>query len=199
MSKLKKYFYGFIHLNFISGFLYAFIHFLMTPRTTVLQRRLWAYESWIIFSFYCLFLYLMMVDNKVNFAQLKRIILVNLLLLIFPWGLFLIFGPSDLMGLIGLNSIYWRILGIMSLIGALIYYLPYRFYKQKWVFYILTFGFIDNFLAGLILFILFIYHRAPFIVLGAVPLLFYFSFVFMRQARYFRTSQNIGDNGTKND
>jgi hypothetical protein len=186
MSKIKKYFYAFIHFNFVSGFLYAFLHFITTPKTTALQRRLWAYESWIIFSFYCLFLYLMMVDTKVNIDQLKRVILVNLLLLIFPWGLFLIFAPQDLMNLIGLGSIYWRILGGMSLLGAVLYYLPYQFYKEKWAFYILTFGFIDNFLAGLILFGLFVFRRAPFIVLGAVPLLFYFSLVFLQQARYYR-------------
>jgi hypothetical protein len=186
MTKLKKYFYIFIHFNFICGFLYAFVHFVMTPRTTVLQRRLWAYESWIIFSFYCLFVYLMMVDRKVSIKQLKRVILVNLLLLIFPWGLFLLLAPSELLSLIGLSSIYWRILGGMSLAGAVLYYLPYRFYKQKWIFYVLTFGFIDNFLAGMILFVLFIHHQAPFIVLGAIPLLFYFSLVFLQQARYYQ-------------
>lgn len=193
MTKLKKYFYTFIHFNFISGFLYAFVHFVMTPRATALQRRLWAYESWIIFSFYCLFVYLIMVDTKVSFNQLKRVILVNLLLLIFPWGLFLLFAPGELMSLIGLNSIYWRILGGMSLVGAVLYYLPYGFYKKKWIFYILIFGFIDNFLAGMILFILLILHRAPFIVLGAIPLLFYFSLVFLQQAKYYKvgTSRDL--------
>ena len=190
MSKLKKYFYTFIHFNFISGFLYAFIHFVTTPKATALQRRLWAYESWIIFSFYCLFVYLMMVDNKVNFAQLRRVILVNLLLLIFPWGLFLLLAPAELMNLFSLDSIYWRILGGMSLVGAVLYYLPYRFHKQKWAFYILTFGFIDNFLAGFILFGLFLLRRAPFIVLGAVPLLFYFSLVFLQQAKEYRKIRN---------
>ncbi len=186
MSKLKKYFYTFIHFNFISGILYAFIHFIMTPRATSLQRRLWAYETWIIFSFYCLFVFLMMVDKKVDFNQLKRVLMVNLLLLIFPWGLFLIFGPSELMSLIGLDSMFWRILGGMSLLGAILYYLPYHFYKKKWAFYILVFGFVDNFLAGFILFSLFIFRQVDFIVLGAVPLLFYFSFVFLQQSKYYR-------------
>jgi len=193
MAKIKKYFYTFIHFNFISGFLYAFVHFITTPKTTMVQRRLWAYESWIIFSFYCLFVFLMMVDTKVNFEQLKRVLLVNLLLLIFPWGLFLLLAPSDLMSMVGLDSIYWRVLGAMSLVGAVLYYLPYQFYKKKWAFYILAFGFIDNFLAGGILFILFILQRVPFIVLGAVPLLFYFSLVFLQQAQFYkvRTSRDL--------
>lgn len=192
MEKLKSRFYLFIHFNFITGFLYALYHFLITPRATLAQRRMWAYESWIIFSFYCLFLFLILVDQEVKFSldKFKRILLVNLILLVFPWGLFLLLAPANLLNMLKLNSIYWRILGGFSLLGAIIYYLPYRFYDWKWTRYILIFGFIDNFIAGLIVFVLFLLGRSPFIVLGAVPLLFYFSFFFLQQAKHYDSKKS---------
>ncbi len=192
MEKLKSRFYLFIHFNFITGFLYAFYHFLITPRATLEQRRLWAYESWIIFSFYCLFLFLILIDQEVKFNldKFKRILLVNLILLVFPWGLFLLLAPANLLTMLELNSIYWRILGGFSLLGAVIYYLPYQFYDWKWTRYILIFGFIDNFIAGMIIFILFLLGSLPFIVLGAVPLLFYFSFFFLKQAKHYELEKN---------
>jgi hypothetical protein len=192
MDKLKRHFYLFIHFNFIIGFLYAFYHFLITPRATLAQRRLWAYESWIIFSFYCLFLFLIIFEQetKLNFEKFKKILIVNLILLVFPWGLFLLLAPANLLGMLKLNSIYWRVLGGFSLLGAILYYLPYRFYDWKWTKYILIFGFIDNFIAGLFVFVLFLLGRSPFIVLGAVPLLFYFSFFFLRQAREYELEKD---------
>ena len=48
----------FLHVNFFSGMMYALIHFLRTPRATLLERRLWAYEYWLIFGFYAIFLLL---------------------------------------------------------------------------------------------------------------------------------------------
>lgn len=45
-----------LHLNFVTGLVYAGIHVFLTPRLELLQRRLWAYEYWIIFGFYALFL-----------------------------------------------------------------------------------------------------------------------------------------------
>ena len=46
-----------IHLNFLSGMVYALINFLRSPKTNqFFQRRLWAYEYWLIFGFYALFL-----------------------------------------------------------------------------------------------------------------------------------------------
>ncbi len=53
----KKTLIKLIHLNFSSGFAYAFYHFLTTSRSDIFVRRLWAYECWIIFGFYALFLF----------------------------------------------------------------------------------------------------------------------------------------------
>lgn len=194
MEKYKKYFYLFVHLNFLVGFLYAFIHFLTTSRSIFLSRRLWAYECWIILSFYCLFVYLIMLDEEISvkavlkkrLALFKKVLLVNLLLLVFPWGLFLIIAPRDLLEILHLYPMYWRILGAFSLLGALIYYFPYRFYKKKLAFYILIFGFIDNLLAALVVCVLFGLRKVPLIAFSSVPLLFYFSFFFLNQARNYR-------------
>ena len=193
---LKKAFFLFIHIFFLSGLLYAFGHFIRTPRSVVLNRRLWAYESWIILSFYSLFVYLALKDREFKLKnseritrfvnQFKEITLINLILLIFPWGLFLIFGPQELLEMFELRSIYWRVLGVGSLIGAAIYYLPYRFYKKKISYHIILFGGVDNLLAGLILTILFVLRRVPLIAWSASPLLFYFSYLFFRQAKEYK-------------
>ncbi len=47
-----------IHLNFVSGLAYALYHFIITPRYDLVPRRMWAYECWIIFGFYALYLFL---------------------------------------------------------------------------------------------------------------------------------------------
>jgi len=199
MSKLKRRFYFFIHLIFISGFSYAFWNFIETPRSILLHRRLWAYESWIIMSFYCLFVYLILAEREVRIGstlksglkRAKQVMLTNLLLLIFPWGLFLIFAPKFLLEVFSLKSIYWRVLGIGSLLGAIIYYFPYRFYQRKISFYILVFGFIDNLLAGLVIFVLFFMRKIPLVAFSASPLLFYFSFFFLEQSRNYKRMGNI--------
>ncbi len=195
MNRTKRLFYFFIHLNFITGFLYAFYHFVSTPRSVVLDRRLWAYESWIILSFYSLFVYLILIDKghklskkriKERMDWFKQTLLVNLILLVFPWGIFLLLSPRYLSEIMGLGSIYWRILGGMSLLGAAIYYLPYRFYKEKIAYYVMIFGFIDNALAGLIITILFLMGRIPLIAFSGMPLLFYFSYFFFEAARDYK-------------
>jgi hypothetical protein len=158
-------------------------------------RRLWAYESWIILSFYSLFLYLTIVEME--FGQVKklvgekmdgfkRILMVNLILLVFPWGLFLIFAPGDLLEILHLNSIYWRLLGVGSLIGAVIYYFPYRFYKYRLSYYVFIFGTIDNLLAAGVVTALHVMGKAPLIAWGVTPLLMYYSYFFFNQARIFR-------------
>lgn len=193
IKKIKKYFYLFIHLNFVSGFLYAFIHFLFTPRSIYLNRRLWAYECWIILSFYCLFVYLIILDEEVNLKKklgqqiknFQKILLVNLLLLIFPWGLFLILVPKELLRMFHLGSFYWRLLGFMSLLGAILYYFPYRFYKNKLTYYVLFFGFIDNFLAAMVVMVLFFMQKIPLIAFSSMPLLLYFSLFFYKQVKLY--------------
>ncbi len=191
MEKYKKYFYLFVHLNFLVGFFYAFFHFLTTSRSIFLSRRLWAYECWIILSFYFLFIYLIILDQEISVKTVlkerlrlfKKVLLVNLLLLIFPWGLFLILAPKDLLEMLHLYPMYWRILGVFSLLGAIIYYFPYRFYKNKLVYYILIFGFIDNLLAALVVCVLLALGKIPLIAFSSVPLLFYFSLFFLGQAK----------------
>jgi len=193
-SRAKKTLLFALHFNYITGIIYALAHFLTSPKTTMMEvRRLWAYEVWIIFSFYLIFIYLNMLENesrgkkiKVYLKRIKEILSVNLLLLIFPWGLFLLLGPSQLMAGFGLNSVYWRVLGAMSLVGAVVYALPYFSYREKLSYYIYLFGVIDNFLAGLIVAVLFVFKKVPIITLGSVPLLFYFSYFFLIQARYYR-------------
>jgi hypothetical protein len=55
----KKHFKTFIHLNFITGVLYAFYHYIRTPKSVdMATRRLWAAETWIIFTLYSIFIYL---------------------------------------------------------------------------------------------------------------------------------------------
>lgn len=194
LQKLKRYFYFFIHLNFISGFFYAFWHFINTPKSVFIHRRLWAYEAWIIISFYCLFVYLILIEKEVNvkailkkrLKRFKQILFINLLLLIFPWGLFLLFAPQDLLNIFGFKSIYWRILGVFSLLGAFVYYFPYRFYRKRLAYYILIFGFIDNLLAGIIFLSFFLMRKVPLVAFSATPLLFYFAFFFFEQARSYK-------------
>jgi len=179
----------FIHVNFITGLLYAFWHFIDTPKSIMEIRRLWAYESWVIGSFYCLFVYLIIKDSerkirlKVKMDWFREVVLINLILLVFPWGLFLLLAPSEMMDVFQLNSIYWGILGGMSLIGALVYYFPYKFYKHKWSLYIMMFGFVDNLLAGGIIAWLFLNRRVPLMAFMSTPLLFYFSVFFLYEAR----------------
>ena len=63
--QLKKYFKLFINFNYITGFIYAFYFFLTTPRNTqMLERRLWAFECWLILSFYGLFIYLFYLEKS---------------------------------------------------------------------------------------------------------------------------------------
>lgn len=182
---------------FLVGLFYAFGNFIVTSRKfDFFERRLWAYESWIIFSFYALFLFLTLLEKEfkvgkikkphLHLAEFKRIMLVNLVLLVFPWGLFLLLAPSSFLEILRLNSIYWRVLGGMSLIGALIYYFPYRFYTRKISYYIIAFGALDNFLAGAIVTALFVAKRVGLVAWSATPLLFYFAYFFKEQAEKYK-------------
>ena len=196
LSPYKRYFFLTIHIVFVASILYAFYHFLRTPRVDMVNRRLWAYENWIIVSFYGLFVYLALSDvdipelvkerRKRLVEKFRRILEINLLLLLFPWGLFLIFVPRDLLVMIGLGSAFWRVLGGFSIVGFLLYLFPLKLLRHKASYYILFFGIIDNFLAGLIVVILFFLDRVPLVALSATPLLFYFSYFFFEQTRRYR-------------
>lgn len=201
MNNIKRIYYFFLHFLFITGIIYAVGQFITTPKTFLLERRLWAYESWIILSFYLIFAYLTIIEKEINlnltgkrlrekgrifFEKFQRILTLNLILLIFPWGLFLILAPHDLLSLLRFKTIYWRVLGFMSLVGAAIYYLPLKFYKSKTTFYIFIFGFVDNLIAAIILTFLFITKRVTLLQWSASPLLFYFSIFFLEQAKEYK-------------
>lgn len=187
--QFKRWFYFLIHLNFIIGFAYAFYHFINTPRSVFLHRRLWAYESWIIVSFYALFIFLILFEQeklrgvKAKIKRFQSILAVNLLLLIFPWGLFLLTSPDYLMEVFGFNSICWRLLGMSSLFSAAIYYFPYRFKGKKISRWILAFGWASNLVTALALALLFAFERVPLIAFSSTPLLFYFAYFFWEQSR----------------
>jgi hypothetical protein len=60
----KRRFIKFIHLNFIAGIVYAFYHFIRTPKSVDMPtRRLWAAETWLIFTLYSVFIYLFIVET----------------------------------------------------------------------------------------------------------------------------------------
>jgi hypothetical protein len=59
----KKNFIKFIHLNFTAGIFYAFYHFIRTPKNVdMAARRLWAAETWIVFTLYSIFIYLFIIE-----------------------------------------------------------------------------------------------------------------------------------------
>ena len=59
----KRHFKTFIHLNFIIGIIYAFYHYVRTPKSVdMYTRRLWAAETWIIFTLYSIFIYLFSIE-----------------------------------------------------------------------------------------------------------------------------------------
>ncbi len=182
--KYKKYLFTFIHLFFISGILYAFFHFATTPKTQMFYRRLWAYESWIILSFYGLFVYLNLAQKEVKLSLkfFKTILGLNILLLIFPWGLFLLLSPSQLLQGLNLKP-FWRILGGMSLLGASIYSFPYYFYRHRFSRFVLYFCALDNLIAAIVLTILYIQKLIPLIAFSTIPLLLYFSHFFFNHAK----------------
>ena len=194
--RLKRWFYLMVHVLFVTGILYAFYHFINTPRSDMPVRRLWAYENWIIISFYTLFVYLVLSDREERIKKRElltrfyRILRVNLLLLLLPWGLFLVLSPQELLVLLGLYSFYWRILGFCSLLGFLLYLFPYKFYAHKISYAILIFGIIDNFAAATIVLVLFFEKLVPLIALSAVPLLYYFSFFFAEQVGRYNMLKN---------
>jgi len=60
----KANFIRFIHLNFVTGILYAFYHFIRTPRSVdMADRRMWAAETWLLFTLYSVFLYLFIIET----------------------------------------------------------------------------------------------------------------------------------------
>jgi hypothetical protein len=63
--QVKKYFKIFINFNYIAGFIYAFYFFITTSRVeNMFERRLWAFECWLILSLYGLFIYLFYLEKS---------------------------------------------------------------------------------------------------------------------------------------
>jgi hypothetical protein len=70
-----KIFKTFIHLNFITGFFYAFYFYITSPKAThMYNRRLWAMESWFIATLYLIFIFLFFLEKSAeeNIKGLKR-------------------------------------------------------------------------------------------------------------------------------
>ena len=64
-ERFKAFFKVFINLNYIAGFLYAFYFFVTTPRQSqMFERRLWAYECWLILTAYGIFIYLFYLEKS---------------------------------------------------------------------------------------------------------------------------------------
>ena len=185
-SKKRKYFYLIIHTLLISLFFYAFVQFITTSRADFFSRRLWAYESTLVGMFYVLFVFLtIMTDESVKEAikkpkehmqYFKDVLIVFLVLMIFPWGTFLLISPADVLEGLGLNSLFFKVAGSVSLLAASFYIIPYHFYSKKISYYILILGAIIEMIGGLGLGVLFILGEVPWLVLGALPLHLYFSY-----------------------
>lgn len=194
--KAKKLYYFFLHMLFITGIMYAFAQFITTPRAYMLERRLWAYENWIIISFYSLFVFLTLTERELRLSKIKkphihlrefkRILTVLVLLLIFPWGVFLLFAPNPLLDLLKLNAMYWRMLGIFSLLGALVFSIPLFSYRHRLSLIVFILGAVDNFAAGIVLTTLFILRKISLLPWSAAPLLLYFGYFFWEQVVKYR-------------
>jgi len=50
------YLHIFILLNFFTGWLYASCKVFQTPRDKIITRRMYAFESWLIFGFFALYM-----------------------------------------------------------------------------------------------------------------------------------------------
>lgn len=171
--KNKRTFYFLLHLFFWFGVFYAFSHFFAPFNLE--KGRLKIFQVAATFTFYFFFAFLTFQKPK-----FKKVLAFNILLLVFPWGLFLLFAP---LYFLGLSSFYWRILGGASLVGALIYSYLYLFYRKESAYYLLLFGMVDNFLAAVFLTFLFILGRVSLFAWSVSPLLFYFSRLFKEEAQ----------------
>lgn len=170
-SRLKSGGYGRMRIGLFFLFMGCFLWLTLMDREIMAKNK----ERW-----------------KARMAEFRQKLVVNLVLLVFPWGLFLILAPQDLLETLSLGAIYWRILGVFSLFGAMIYYFPYRLYKRKLSYYVLLFGMVDNIAAGLIITVLFALRRVPLLAWSAAPLLFYFGWFFMEQMKNWRPESGGG-------
>jgi hypothetical protein len=71
--KDRELFKRFIHINYITGFLYAFYFYITSSKTTEMYtRRLWAYECWIILTLYGIFIWLFAMDSNNKIQQKQK-------------------------------------------------------------------------------------------------------------------------------
>lgn len=187
-KKFRILFGRFLHLNYLLGFIYALARFLATPRAFFESRRLWAFETWVVFSFWGVYTALFLLEReKISFLKKSRqIILTNLFLLVFPWGLFLLAAPDEIRSVFGFTAVSWRVLGFFSLVGAFVYSAPYLFWRRRFTRAILVFGFIDNLATSFIIFGLLLVKKVPFISFVSIPLLCYFAAFYLSLFRFHR-------------
>jgi len=85
-KKFNELFYPFIHITFITGFVYAFYFYFNSPKSTLMvERRLWAKECWTIISWYGVFIYLFLLDKSAEertkgmkkLNKIKKSVIVN--------------------------------------------------------------------------------------------------------------------------
>ncbi len=193
--QLRKFVFLIIHIIFISGLFYDFALFLGTERTNAEVRRLYAYEGWIIACFYILFIVLTLISRdytgklikhpKEYMHEFKKILGFHLLLLIFPWGVFVLTAPQGLLNILGIGANWVKVLCFLSIVSAFFYYLPYHYYKEKISYYVLLIGALTNLAIGIGFSILFYLRIVPVTIWSTVPVLLYYAFFFWEQSRQY--------------
>ena len=64
-TKTQKRFRLFIHIFYIIGIIYAFFFYITSSKQhEMYNRRLWAIETWIIFTFYMLFIWIFYLSGE---------------------------------------------------------------------------------------------------------------------------------------
>lgn len=124
-----------------------------------------------------------------KFFKFNQWLLVSFLVL--PWGLFLIFAPSNLKEYFGIEHYYWRILGLCSILGAMIYILPLVMPDSRRDFYIYIFAILDNLLAGTVVLTLYLADSITKWALYFVPILFYFATIYLIKHKSFRKPKYV--------
>jgi hypothetical protein len=102
--------------------------------------------------------------------ETKRVLLIFIVFLFGPWGLFLLLAPLPLLNMTG-EWWGWRRLGGMSMIGGLVYCYAYWKPETKWAKIIAKFGVLDNFIPGLIFIVWGIWGKMPWVFWTQIPLL----------------------------
>ncbi len=193
--KFRKFVFLTIHIIFISGLFYDLALFLGTSRESQDVRRLYAYEGWIIGSFYILFIVLTLLSQDYHgklhtkpreyINKFKKILSIHLLLMIFPWGVFILTAPQKLLDILGIGANWIKVLSMLSITSAFFYYLPFQTHKGRTAYFVMIVGFITTLITAIGLSILFYLHLIPAVVISSIPLLLYCSYFFWEHSRHF--------------